>query len=99
MANDHLKISETEAWDQQKRVREEQLRLNYIRPAPTNYFKWVWFVSCMLIVILNCVISIIAIRDMFINTYAPTNHYFMTAAFTFTIGILAIVDAYIIKEK
>lgn len=64
-----------------------------------NGYKWVWITTCCIIVFLNTMICLIAVRDMILSGYNGQTHYLATAAFTFTIGILAVVDVYVIKRE
>lgn len=64
-----------------------------------NINNFLWIFSSWSIVGLNLFIAILLIRDMVNETYQPANHYFMTAAFTFTVGVLAIVQNYVINKK
>lgn len=68
-------------------------------PLESNPYSLIWVVAAWIIIGSNALIAFVTIRDMFQTVYNPYNHYFMTCAFTFTLGILALIQTYVINKR
>lgn len=103
---EHFQVKNTEAWS----TEDQEHALRYSLPQPQQHynntintknidgFKHIWNAGCWLVIIFNTLFAAISIRDMFLQIYSPTNHYFMIATFTGTIGALALIQKYVIDR-
>ena len=60
--------------------------------------KWLILGASMALLTLNFAMGIILVLDMASGEYDPYTHYFMTIAFSLTIGVLAFIHNWMMKN-
>lgn len=93
---DHFRIRDTPmayppAYQPQPRYREPEVT------ETINFTKVLWNFASTVAIIINILVCLILIRDMYNGAYDPIKHWFMISAFVSTILGLALIHNKVIK--